>query len=80
MTLLIKLNSYFITMFNISFQLQHLFKKVVERVFRDEQDYRSTCAMFICNKWDQVSNTYMFKLKYGHSLYIHVHAVDRDYI
>lgn len=46
-------------MFNISFQLQHLFKKVVERVFRDEQDYRSTCAMFICNKWDQVSNTYV---------------------
>lgn len=35
-------------------RLQHLFKKVVEKVFRDEQDYRSTCAMFICNKWDQV--------------------------
>ncbi|XP_061175519.1 uncharacterized protein LOC133184451 [Saccostrea echinata] len=35
-------------------RLQYLLKKVVEKAFHDEQDYRSTCAIFICNKWDQV--------------------------
>ncbi|XP_048761133.2 uncharacterized protein LOC125670176 isoform X2 [Ostrea edulis] len=35
-------------------RLQYLLKKVVEKAFHDEQDYRSTCAVFICNKWDQV--------------------------
>ncbi|KAK3091421.1 hypothetical protein FSP39_019770 [Pinctada imbricata] len=35
-------------------RLQDLLRKVIDKAFRDEQDFRPECALFVCNKWDQV--------------------------
>ncbi|XP_021362265.1 uncharacterized protein LOC110456057 isoform X2 [Mizuhopecten yessoensis] len=35
-------------------RVQDLVGKVVRKAFRDQQDYRPECALFVCNKWDRV--------------------------
>ncbi|XP_060077083.1 uncharacterized protein LOC132556663 [Ylistrum balloti] len=35
-------------------RVQDLVCNVLKRAFRDQQDYRPECALFVCNKWDRV--------------------------